>query len=62
MLCAAARFTGSAMPLSVNPVPVALAWEMVTVCPPELVRTTDCVALLLSWTLPKFMLVGLGVN
>src|SRR5215469_16714845 len=50
------------MPLNVNPVPVALAWETVTGCPLELVRTTDCVALRLTWTLPKFTLEGLAVS
>jgi hypothetical protein len=45
-----------------NPVPLALAAEMVTVDPPVLVSVWERFALLLTWTLPKARLVGFAVN
>jgi hypothetical protein len=45
-----------------NPVPLAVAAEMVTVVPPVLVMVSDKFALLPTCTLPKARLVGLAVS
>src|SRR3989442_6026140 len=50
------------MPLMVNPVPEALAAEMVTLAVPEFVNVTVCDPLLPTSTLPKLTLAGLGVS
>jgi len=59
-LCPAARVSGR--PLRLNPDPVIAAWETVRSDPPELPRTSNCVALLPTGTLLKLMLEGLTVN
>src|SRR5216683_5116991 len=59
-LCPAGRVSGR--PLRLNPDPVIAAWETVRSDPPELPRTSDCVALLPTGTLPKLMLDGLTVS
>jgi len=40
-LCPAARVSGRAGPLCVEPDPVMVAWETVKLDPPELPRTSD---------------------
>ncbi len=44
-----------------NPVPVTVAWEIVTAAVPVLFSDTDCVPLLPSATPPKSMLEGVTV-
>src|SRR5713101_478483 len=58
-LCPAARVSGR--PLRLNPDPVIAACETVRFDPPELPKTSNCVALLPTGTLPKLMLDGLTV-
>src|SRR2546427_5446850 len=62
VLCPGLRVSGAVMPLMVNPVPDALAAEMVTLAVPELVNVTVCDPLLPTSTLPKLTLAGLGVS
>ena len=59
-LCPVGRVSGR--PLRLNPDPVIAAWETVRSDPPELPRTSNCVALLPTGTLLKLMLEGLTVN
>jgi hypothetical protein len=61
-LCPAARVRGRAGPLRLKPDPVIVAPETVRFEPPELPRTSDCIALLLTGTLPKLMLDGVTVS
>jgi hypothetical protein len=53
VLCPAARVRGRLILLMLKPVPLTLAWLMVTVEPPELVMVTDCFLVLPTVTLPK---------
>ena len=62
VLCAGLRVSGAVTPLMVNPVPEALAAEMVTLAVPEFVNVTVCDPLLPTSTLPKLTLTGLGVS
>ena len=48
VLCPAVKVTGTDSPLKVNPVPLAVAPEMVRVDPPVLVRVSERVVLLPS--------------
>jgi hypothetical protein len=52
-VCPAERVKGKLNPLMVNPVPLKLAWDTVTLAPPELVRVAFSVLLLPTCTLPK---------
>jgi hypothetical protein len=61
-LCPASSVSGAVKPPKLNPLPVAVAPEIVTLEPPELVTTTYCVWLLPTWMLPKLRLEGLGVR
>jgi hypothetical protein len=54
--------TGRERPLRLNPLPVALAAEIVTLDPPELVNVSDKLVLLPTCTLPKGRLVGFAVS
>ncbi len=56
----AAKVKGRLIPLRLKPVPLAMACEIVTLAPPELVTLTDCFWLLPTCTLPKFKLEGLA--
>jgi hypothetical protein len=60
--CPAVKVTGSLGPLNVNPLPVAAAFEIVTVDPPVLVTVTARLLLLPTVTLPKATLLGFAVN
>ena len=62
VFCPAARVSGRDKPLMVNPVPEALAAEMVTLAVPELLNVMGCVPLLPTSTFPKLKLEGLGVS
>ena len=42
-LCPAVRVSGKLTPLKLKPVPVTVAWDMVTSEPPELVNVAGCV-------------------
>jgi hypothetical protein len=58
----AVRVSGSVSPLVENTAPVKLACEIVTVDPPVLVRVSDKLVLLPTWTLPNARLAGFAVN
>jgi hypothetical protein len=49
-------------PPRLNPAPVTVAEEIVTVEPPELVTVSYRIWLLATWILPKFMLEGLAAR
>src|SRR5579863_110242 len=59
VLCPAANVSGRASPARLNPVPVTVACETVSVEPPELVSVACCFWLLPIRTLPRAMLAGL---
>jgi hypothetical protein len=52
----------AATPLALNPVPVTVTPETVTLELPELVRVTGRVALAVVFTFPKFRAVGLVLS
>jgi len=58
----AASVSGTDKPVRLNPVPEALAAEMVTVAVPELLNVMVCVPLLPTSTFPKLKLEGLAVS
>jgi len=62
MLCPGIKVTGRFKPVRLNPEPVMLPWEMVTLEPPELVSVSDRVELLPTCRLPKLMLEGLALS
>jgi hypothetical protein len=49
-------------PLRLNPAPVTVGEEIVTLEPPELVTVSYSIWLLATWILPKFMLDGLAAR
>ena len=53
---------GTLSPLMLNPVPVAVACEMVTLAPPVFVSEPVRVTLLPTWALPKARLAGLALS
>ena len=53
---------GTLHPLMLNPAPVAVACEIVTLDPPVLVSESVKVRLLPTWALPKARLAGLEVS
>lgn len=53
-----AKVTGRVSPLTLKTAPVTLAWEMVRLALPKLVKVTICELLLPTVTFPKLMLVG----
>lgn len=61
-LCPALTVAGKVKPLAVKPVPEALAAEIVTLEPPELVSVSVIVWELPTWTLPKARLDGDGMS
>src|SRR5713226_7428130 len=62
VLCPGLRVSGAVMPLMVNPVPEALAAEIVKLAVPELLNVMVCVPLLPTSTFPKLKLEGLAVS
>ena len=52
-LCPGFKVRGNVSPVTLNPVPVTLAWLTLMAVPPELVRLSVLLALLLTATLPK---------
>ena len=58
----AARVNGRVSPLTEKPAPLAVACEIVTVAPPVLVKVSDLLLLLPTWTLPNARLAGLGLR
>lgn len=58
----AAIVSGVVKPLSVKPVPVTLAWEIVTLALPPFVRVKVCELLVPMTTLPKLALAGVTAN
>jgi hypothetical protein len=61
-LCPALSVAGRVRPLALNPEPVAVAAEIVTLDPPELVTVSVRDALLPVFTLEKLRLVGAAVS
>jgi hypothetical protein len=62
VFCPAASVSGTDMPVMLNPVPEALAAEIVTLAVPELLNVKVCVPLLPISTFPKLKLEGLAVS
>jgi len=62
VFCPAASVSGTDRPVRLNPVPEALAAEIVTLAVPELLNVTVCVPLLPTSTFPKLKLEGLAVS
>ena len=62
VLCPAFNVKGKLSPLILNPVPLALAAEIVRLVPPEFVSVSDKLELLPTVTLPNAKLVGFGVS
>jgi len=60
VLCPAFNVTGTVRPLRLNPLPLAVAAEMVRVDPPELVSVPESDFEVPVCTLPKLKLEGLG--
>ena len=52
-LCPGLRVSGKARPVTLKPAPVTFAWDTLIAVPPELVRVSVLVTLLLTATLPK---------
>lgn len=52
-LCPGLRVSGRVSPVTLKPAIVTLAWDTLIAVPPELVRVSDLVRLLLIATLPK---------
>ena len=61
-LCLLFRLRGNLRLLKLNPAPVTLAWEIVTVELPELVNVSYWARLLPTWILPKLTLIGLAAR
>jgi hypothetical protein len=61
-LCPAAKVTGSAMPPTLKPVPLALTVVRFSLAVPEFVTVTTCFPLLPTRTLPKEIALGLADN
>ena len=61
-LCPLLRVIGRVKPFTVNPAPVAVTWERVTVELPVLLRTSYCDRLLPTWTSPKVRFEGAGAS
>jgi hypothetical protein len=59
-LCPGARVFGKGNPLTLNPAPEGLTWEIVRLEPPELVKVSGRVLLFPDCTLPKLTLEGLA--
>lgn len=59
-LCDASRVKGTVMPVSLNPVPLVLAEEMVTAALPTLLTVSVTLLALPDFTVPKFTLVRLA--
>ena len=62
VLWPAVNVKGKDRPLRLNPAPLAVAAEIVRLVPPVLVRVSDKLVLLPTWTLPNARLVGLAVS
>ena len=62
VLWPAVKVKGTDRPLKLNPVPLAVAAEIVRLDPPVLVRVSDLLLLLPTWMLPNARLVGLAVS
>jgi len=60
VLCPAFKVTGTLRPLRLNPLPLAVAAEMVRVVPPEFVSVPESDFELPVCTLPKLKLEGVG--
>ena len=61
-VCAAANVTGTVMPLSLNPVPLTAALEIVTLVPPVFFNCTVCEFVVPFATDPKLMLAGVAAS
>ncbi len=61
VLWPAVNVKGKDKPLRLNPLPLAVAAEIVKLDTPVLVNVSDKLVLLPTWTLPNARLVGLAV-
>lgn len=62
VLCPAVNVRGKVSPLKLNPLPLAVAAEIVRLVPPVLVKVSGRLELLPTCTLPNARLVGFGVK
>jgi len=62
VLWPAVNVKGKTSPLKLNPVPLAVAAEIVRPVPPVLVRVSDKLVLLPTWTLPNARVVGFAAS
>ena len=62
VFCPAASVSGIDNPVRLNPVPEALAAEIVTLAVPELLNAMVCVPLPPTTTLPKLTLEGFALS
>ena len=62
VLWPAVKVKGKDRPLKLNPLPLAVAAEIVTEAPPVLVKVSDLLLLLPTWTLPNARLAGFGLR
>ena len=62
VVCPAGRVSGRVSPLKLNPVPLTVALEIVTLEPPVLVSVTATLGLLPIRTFPKSTLLGVAVR
>ena len=62
VLCPAVSVTGKDSPLKLNPVPLAVAAEIVRLVPLELVRVPARDFEVPTWMLPKLKVVGFDTN
>src|SRR5439155_822090 len=60
--CPADKVVGKLKPLNVYPLPLALAWLIVTLVPPEFVRVAESVCVVPVWTFPKLRLAGVAAS
>jgi hypothetical protein len=58
LLCPGVKVTGTVIPLTLNPAPLAVTEEIVELVPPTLVKVSDRVCVVDTGTLPKLSVVG----
>lgn len=62
LLCPGVNVTGTVIPLTLNPAPLAVSEEIVELMPPTLVNVSDSVCVVDTGTLPKLRVVGFDTS
>jgi len=62
LLCPGVNVTGTVIPLTLNPAPLAVKEEIVELMPPTLVNVSDRVCVVDTGTLPKLRVVGFDTS